>query len=65
MHRIEFMILLNIFINNLELGTNQVVARFADDNQLFKVVKNQRTSGQCPWFLVLSSEPCEVGDAEK
>ena len=35
-------ILFNLFINDLELGVSSEVAKLADDNKLFKVVKIQR-----------------------
>ena len=35
-------ILFNLFINDLELGVNSEVAKFADDTKLFKVDTTQR-----------------------
>ena len=38
-------ILFNLFINDLELGVNSEVARFAGNTKLFKVVKTFNTKG--------------------
>lgn len=37
------LLLFNLFINNLELGMNSVLARFVDDTTLLRMVKAKPT----------------------
>ena len=49
-------IIFNLFINDLELGVSNEVAKFADDTKLFKVVKTERYCEE------LQRDPSKLGE---